>query len=103
MLDPAACRRDGMYGIVVLAPAAAPDHQKEIGWRDTRQRACQVALLASTIGSATVPHHEGGYRQAKCLDRGRFGASEDYRGNGAPSNDQLGHAERRSQSDLRDA
>jgi hypothetical protein len=103
MLDPPACRRDDMYGIVVLAPAAAPNHQKEVGWRDARQHPCHVGVQAGRMRNAAVPRHEGGYRQAKCLDSGWLGASEDYRDHGASSDDQLGYAQRRSQGDLRDA
>jgi hypothetical protein len=103
MLNPSTCRLDGRHGIVVLAPAAASNHQKEIGWRDARQRPCRVVVPESTIRRATVPRHEGGYRQAKCFDRGRLGASEDYLDDGAPSDDQLSYAERHGQSYLRDA
>jgi hypothetical protein len=57
MVDPSACRRDDMDGIVVLAPAAAPDHQNEIRWRCTRQRRRHVGVPVSTLCNAAVPRH----------------------------------------------
>jgi hypothetical protein len=101
VIDPPARRDDGSRGVVVLAPAAAPDCENEVGRGDAGEHSRHIAVTMRAMRAAAVTLDERAERHVERLGRRRLGASEDKHDIGTAPDVQLRRAERGGERDLR--